>query len=117
MVSQGPFSAEGAPVPVAEIHIEDVGVNPLDGRRVDVAVDLTPCQQAVNVELVIVGPDDEELCSILLVQNRQWTLDKVMHLRRDAGPGDHILHVGVFFENELVTQAARRFRFPPHEVA
>jgi hypothetical protein len=114
---QGPFFADGAPVPVAEVRIESVGVNPLDQRRVDVAVDLTPCLQAVNVELVIVGPDDDELCSTLLVQNRQWMLDKVMHLRRDAQPGDYTLHVGVFFEEQLVTRAARRFRFPPPEAA
>ena len=116
-MSQGPFIEGGAPVPAAEIRVESVGVNPLDRRRVDVAVDLTPCLQAVNVELVIVGPDDDELCSILLVQNRQWMLDKVMHLRQDAKPGDHTLHVGVFFEVQLVTQATRRFRFTPPEVA
>jgi hypothetical protein len=117
MGSQGLFFAGRAPVPVAEVRIESVGVNPLDRRRVDVAVDLTPCLQAVNVELVIVGPDDDELCSILLVQNRQWMLDKVMHLRRDAEPGDYTLHVGVFFEDQLVTRAARTFPYPPPEVA
>lgn len=104
-----------APVPPAEVRVESVGVNPLDQRRVDVAVDLTPCRQAVDVELVIVGPDDDELCSTLLIQNRQWMLDKIMHLRQDALPGAHTLHVGVFYEKELVARAARRFVFPPPE--
>jgi hypothetical protein len=97
------------------MQVEGVGVNPLDRRRVDVAVDLTPCREAVNVEMVVVGPDDEELCSILLVQNREWMLDKVMHLRQDAVPGAYVLHVGVFFEGELVARASRRFAFPPAE--
>jgi hypothetical protein len=47
-----------------------------------------------------------------LVQNRDWMVDKVMHLRQDAGPGEHTLHVGVFRDDELVTRAARTFAFP-----
>jgi hypothetical protein len=106
------YSVDRSPVVPAEVRIESVGVNPLDQRRVDVALDLTPSQQPLDVEMVIVGPDDDELCSILLLQNREWMLDKVMHLRSDAAVGTHILHVGVFFENSLVTRTARAFRFP-----
>jgi hypothetical protein len=95
----------------SEVCVECVAVNPLDRRRVDVAVDLTPCLQEVDVEMVIVGPDDEELCSILMVQNREWMLDKVMHLRREAQAGEHTLHVGVFYQGALVAQAARTFAF------
>jgi hypothetical protein len=104
-----------SPVQPEQIQIESVGVNPLDQRRVDVAVDLTPCLRPVDVELVIVAPDDKEVASSLLLGNRQWMLDKVLHLRQDAGPGEYILHIGVFYEKELVTRAARRFSFPPHE--
>ena len=99
-------------MPLSQVRIESVGVNPLDQRRVDVAVDLTPCLQPVDVEMVIVGPSDDELCSILLVQTREWVLDKIMHLRHDAEPGQHTLHVGVFHENQLVARAARYFAFP-----
>jgi hypothetical protein len=100
-----------APVPPAEIRIESVGVRALDLRRVDVAVDLTPCRESVEVEMVIVGPNDDELCSILLIQNREWILDKIMHLRQDAQAGVHTLHVGVFCEDELLTRTVRRFAF------
>ena len=110
-MSQNPFSSGRPPVPVSEIRIESVGVNPLDGRRVDVAVDVTPCSQPVDMDLVIVGPDDDECCSIRLLQNREWMLDKIMHLRKDPGPGEYTLHVGVFYENELVTRAERQFAF------
>jgi len=112
-LSQRTFLAGRGPVPASDIEIEGVGLNPLDRRRVDVAVDLTPFRDPVRVELVVVAPDDEELCSTTLVQNRDWTLDKILHLRRDAGPGEHILHVGIFYEDELVAHAARRFVFPP----
>lgn len=100
-----------APVPPAEVRIESVGVRALDLRRVDVAVDLTPCRQPIDIEMVIVGPQGDELCSILLVQNREWMLDKVMHLRQDGEVGAHTLHVGVFHEDELLTRTARRFTF------
>jgi hypothetical protein len=104
-------------VPASEVRIEGVGVNALDRRRVDVAVDLTPCREPVDVEMVIVGPQDDELCSILLVQNREWMLDKIMHLRKDAEPREHTLHVGVFCGETLVARASRRFAFPPLDSA
>jgi hypothetical protein len=111
-VSQSSFFQGQPPVLAAQVRIESVGVKALDQRRVDVAVDLTPCLEPVTVEMVIVGPGDDELCSIVLVQNRDWMVDRVMHLRRDAEPGEHTLHVGVFCDGELVTRLARTFAFP-----
>jgi hypothetical protein len=111
-LSQNLFFAGRAPVPPAGIRIESVGVNALDLRRVDVAVDLTPCVQPVTVEMVIVSPDGDELVCATLVRNRDWALDRIVHLRQDAGPGDHTLHIGVFYDGALVARAARRFSFP-----
>lgn len=110
-MSQNLFFGGRAPVPPAEIHIESVGVRAVDLRRVDVAVDLTPCAQPVRVEMVIVGPDDDELACVTLLHNRDWQLDKMLHLRHDARPGEYTLHIGVFFDGELITRAARRFAF------
>jgi hypothetical protein len=114
-LSQADSPVDRRRVPAEQVQIQSVGVNPMDLRRVDVAVDLTPPLEPVDVELVIVGPGDSELCSILLLQNRESVLDKVMHLRQDAEPGEHTLHVGVFLENELVARAARRFTMPQPE--
>lgn len=103
---------EGVPVRPDAVQIDSIGVRALDMRRVDVAVDLTRCAEPVNVEMVIVGPGGEELCSVLLIDSRDWAIDKIMHLRQDAQPGGHVLHVGVFLEEHLVARAARRFVFP-----
>ena len=111
-MSQRTFLVGRGPVPAAEIKIEGLGLNPLDLRRVDVAVDLTPARDPVRVELAIVAPDGQEVSSTTLVHNRDWALDKILHLRRDAGPGEHVLHVGVFYGDELVAHVARRFLFP-----
>jgi hypothetical protein len=116
-LSQNLFFAGSVPVPPAEIRIDSVGVNALDRRRVDVAVDLTPCSQPVTVEMVIVGPGDDELACIALVRSRDRELDRIMHLRQDAEPGEHTLHVGVFYDGELVARAARLFSFPQAEDA
>lgn len=110
-MSQNPFSTSKPPVPISEIRVESVGVNPLEGRRVDVAVDLSPCSQPVDIDLAIVGPDGTELCSVLLLQSREWMLDKILHLRQDPGPGEYTLYVGVFHENQLVTRADRQFSY------
>jgi hypothetical protein len=111
-VSEVPSFQGRVPVPPPQVRVEGVGINTLDRRRVDVAVDLTPCRVPVNVEFVIVGPDDDELSSVLLIDNREWMLDKIMHLRRDARAGEYVLHIGVFYGDELMARAARRFRFP-----
>ena len=116
-MSQRTFLAGHGPVPATEIKIESLGLNPLDPRRVDVAVDLTPARDPVRVEFAIVAPGGEEVCSTTLVHNRDWALDRILHLRRDAGPGEHVLHVGVFYEDELVAHAARRFLFHPAPAA
>ena len=106
------YFAEKAPVQPGKIQVQSIGVHALDMRRVDVAVDLTPCTEPVTVELVIVGPEGDELCSVVLIENREWALDKLMHLPQNAQPGEHVLHVGVFSEDKLVARAARRFDFP-----
>lgn len=110
-MSRSPSPVERQPFPASGARIESVGINPLDRRRIDVAVDLSPCVEPLDVEIVIVGPDGEELCSILLVKYRESMLDKIMHLRRDADVGEYTLHVGIFFENRLVDRAERRFSY------
>jgi hypothetical protein len=106
------ISGSGAPVAPEQARIECVGVNALEQRRVDVAVDLTPCREPLTVELVIVDAGGAELCSVLVMRSREWTLDKILHLRRDAEPGEHTLHVGIFHDEVLVDHAARQFSFP-----
>jgi hypothetical protein len=100
------------PVPPDEIEITGVGLNPLDLRRVDVAVDLTPFLDPVRVEFAIVDPDDDEVCSSTRVGQREPTIDAILHLRCDAVPGQHVLHVGVFHGDALVAHVARSFYFP-----
>ena len=101
-----------ARVPGPGARIEAVAVRAIDSRRVDVAVDLNPSGAPVTMDMVIVGPSDDELCSILIVDNRETCVDRIMHLRQDARPGAHTLHVGLFHGNLLVDRASRTFEFP-----
>ena len=90
------------PVGGREVRIESVGVNAPDRYRVDVAVDLTPSMDGVRLEVAVEEPSGAELVSMTLIDNRDWTVDKRMHLRRPPEPGVHTLHVGVFFQDELI---------------
>jgi hypothetical protein len=94
-----------------EARIEGVGVRALDRRRVDVAVDLSPSAAPLTIDIVIVGPSDDELCSILIVDSWELYIDRIMHLRQDALPGVHTLHVGLFHDNLLVDRTSREFDF------
>ena len=116
-MSRNLWAKSRVPVKGPEAHIEGVGVRALDPRRVDVAVDLSPCLAALTMEMVIVGPSDEELCSIILVDNSEQNVDRIMHLRKDAKPGEHTLHVGLFHDNLLVDRSSRTFEFPTDRVA
>ena len=106
-------TVQGAP---GAARIECVGVRALDKRRVDVAVDLVLGPEPLSLEMVIVGPEGKELCSVQVIHNHQPALDKIMHLRADAQPGEHTLHVGLFREEELLDHAVRHFAFPAAEV-
>ncbi len=115
-MSQNLFFADRAPVSAAEARIEGVGVGPLDARRVDVAVDVTPCLEALRVEFAIVGPDGAEWASATLLDNRDWALDKMLHLRRDAEPGAYTLHVGLFHGEQLIHHLIKTYTYPPEPV-
>jgi hypothetical protein len=65
------------------------------------------------VRMAIVGPDDEEWCSTAILNNRDWMLDRVLHLQRDAEPGEYTLHVGLFREQDLLYRSSKRYVYPP----
>ena len=113
VLSQNYVAGNQMPVPASEARVEGIGVNPLDLRRVDVAVDLTSCREPLTVKMAIVGPDDEEWSSTAILQNRDSMLDRVLHLKRDAIDGEYTLHVGLFREEDLLYRTSKRYVYPP----
>ena len=107
--------ADHRPVPATEARVEGIGINPLDARRVDVAVDLAPCREALTVRMAIVGPDDEEWSSTTILNNRDWMLDRILHLKRDAVTGEYTLHVGLFREEDLLYRTSKPYAYPPQD--
>ena len=95
-----------------QVRIESVGVCALDCRRVDVAVDLTPSPEGTRIELAIEEPSGAELVSATVIGNCQPVLDRRLHPRRHPEPGVHTLHVGVFYQDELIDHVQRQFTFP-----
>ena len=97
-------------MPASDVQIESVGVNAIDARRVDVAVKGAAelrCVHAENAHRVKTrGPRRT---------GRERGDGALAVTSGDAQPGAHILHVGVFLDDDLVARAARRFAFPTAE--
>ena len=108
-----PLDRQPAKQPGCEVRIESVGVCALDRCRVDVAVDLTPSAEGTRIEVVIEAPSGAELVSATVIDNRQTTLDRRLHVRRPPEPGTHTLHVGVFYHDALIDHVQKQFTFPP----
>jgi hypothetical protein len=118
---------QGSPpcVPDTGVRIEGVGVQPLpDGRRLDVAVDLTPFRPfgseknssgvppGPRLELAVESPTGRQVCSVSLVECRTRAVDLVMHLRGHPEPGEYRLHVGLFWKEALLHHEQRAFSLP-----
>jgi hypothetical protein len=112
-------------MPETGIRIKGIGVQPFpDGRRLDVAVDLTPFlpsrpeQDRLGVaagprlELAVESPTGSHVCSVTLVECRKRAVDLVMHLRGHPEPGEYRLHVGLFWNEALLHHEQRTFSLP-----
>lgn len=100
------------PVLGPEVRIESVGVYAPNRHRVDVAVDLTPSLDGIRLEIAVEEPSGAELVSMTLVDNRDRMVDRRLHLRRAPEPGVHVLHVGIFYQDELIHHVRQEFDFP-----
>jgi len=122
-----PFPHETGRRPVSgrQVRVESVGVcghgpqpgQPVAGLHgyVDVAVDLTPSCEPIHVELAVEQPSGAELVSLTMIDHCCPQLDRRLHLRRPPEPGVHTLHVGLFFQDELIDHVQKRFSFEPPE--
>ncbi len=87
------------------------------GRRVDVAVDLSPCRDGgpewvPRLELALESPAGRHVGSAALVECRECAVDLLMHLHGDPEPGEYTLHVGLFWGELLLQHERRTFCLP-----
>jgi hypothetical protein len=70
----------------AETHLLDLRANPdLDGKRLRVALDLTPFQQRPIIELDLIDSEGIEVASASIIEPVGWKLELTLHIRK-TGP-------------------------------
>ena len=75
-------------VPPAETRILDLRTEPYpDGKRVRVALDLTPFLQKPYIELTLTASTGDEAASASIVEPMAWKLELNLHIRK-ADPAD-----------------------------
>lgn len=69
--------------PPAEIHLLDMRANPAsDGKRLRVALDLTPFQQRPIIELNLTDSSGDNVASASIIEPVGWKLELTLHIRK-----------------------------------
>ena len=69
--------------PPAEIHLLDLRTNSdPDGKRLQVALDLTPFQQSPVIELDLTDSTGDEVASASIIEPVGWKLELTLHIRK-----------------------------------
>jgi hypothetical protein len=70
-------------LPPAETRLRDLRAEPEpDGKRLRVALELTPFQQRPFLELTLTDADGQEVASASIVEPVGWKLELTLHVRK-----------------------------------
>ncbi len=70
-----------------DVRIEDLRVEPYpDGRRVRVALTLTPFQQRPTIELTLANEAGAEVGSASIIEPVAWKLEMTLHIHQADNP-------------------------------
>jgi len=69
--------------PPAEIHLLDLRAEPdQDGKRLRVALDLTPFQQRPIIEIELTDSTGDKITSASIIEPVGWKLELTLHIRK-----------------------------------
>jgi hypothetical protein len=72
--------------PPNEVQLLDLRVNSdPDGKRLRVALDMTPFQQSPNIELELTDTNGSIVASASIIEPVEWKLELTLHIR-ETGP-------------------------------
>ena len=92
----------------AETHLLDLRANPdLDGKRLRVALDLTPFQQRPIIELDLTDSTGNEVASASIIEPVGWKLELTLHIRK-AGPTNGIYELAASLSYPELGEIDRR---------
>ena len=76
---------EVARLPPADTRLIDLRAEPYpDGKRMRVALDLTPFLQKPYLDLTLTGPTGEVVAETSIVEPMAWKIELTMHIRKPA---------------------------------
>jgi len=76
--------SEDAPVPPEDVRIQSVHIDPYpDGKRIRVALELTPFQIPLDLDVIVLDQDGEESASMSIIGAATPKLNFTAHLRGD----------------------------------
>jgi hypothetical protein len=101
------YEPEEIPQPPDAVKIEALAARVYpDGRRVRLAIKLTPFLERPNVELRITNADGNEVATLSIIETMDAQFEMTAHLRGPQPEGRYTLHGELFYDPEA-----------PHKVA
>jgi hypothetical protein len=101
--------------PPAETRLLDLRAAPYpDGRRLRVAIDLTPFQKRPMLELTLTDSAGAEAGSVAIVEPNSWKLELTLHIRQPAPSGTYALSARLLYAGlDEVDQREISITVPP----
>lgn len=101
------------PLPPREVRITEAKVQPLpDGRRVLLAITLTPFLEYPDLEVVVYRPDGQEERSMSIVGTMDRHLQLTLHVARPESSGDYRAQIDLIHEGEVLQTESLKFSIP-----
>jgi hypothetical protein len=89
------------PLPPREVRIREMHADFWsDGHRVRITIEVDPFQQRPSLDAVILGPLGNELADASIIETMTRVLEFNMHLRGEILPGEYILQVKLYYNQE-----------------
>lgn len=100
-------------LPPAEVRIRELRAEPWpDGRRVRVALGLTPFQKRPGGELRITDAQGREVAALSFIETITPKMELTMHLRVDEPAGQYTLSATIFYSAPLPPPSAESLDQP-----
>ncbi len=106
---------EGRPAELASdgLKIESVELHPAqDRRRVVVGIVTTPTHRRLDLEIVILAPDDTVAAETCIVESCSTHHSVTMHLRPSHPSLTYTVKVGLFCDQELLDHCQAELTWP-----
>jgi len=95
------FDPDDPPLPRGQVRIREVRASPYpDGRRIRLAIRLTPFQERPNLQIEVFNASGTAVASLTLIESLQSKLELTVHLREPHPQGAYRAVTAVHYAGE-----------------